>query len=61
MKFWLFVMVFTLAACSSDKKEATGVIPQAQLDALEKAKQVEDVLKDTEQKRRAEIDELDAK
>ena len=61
MKILFCVIVFMVAACSSKEQEAKGVIPQAQLDALEKAKQVEDVLKETEQKRRAELEELDAK
>lgn len=47
MRHLLIAAVFlSLIACSSDKKEeATGVIPEHQLQALEKAKQTEDLLK----------------
>lgn len=48
-----------LAACDADKKEPTGVIPQAQLDALEKAKGVEDALKQQDQETRKKIDEAE--
>lgn len=53
--------VLFLAACSSDKQaeaeKPTGAIPQAQLQALEKAKAVEQTLKEADAARRAEIDE----
>lgn len=50
----LFVFV---AACSENNNEPTGVIPQAQKQALENAKNVEGVLKQQERDTRREIDE----
>ena len=51
----------TLTACDSGsktkKEEVNGVIPQAQLKAMEKAKEVEDVLADAEEQRRKQIEQ----
>lgn len=51
------MFALALSACSQKNTEQpsekpTGVIPQAQLDALNKAKNVENVLKQDEQKLR---------
>jgi type IV pilus biogenesis protein CpaD/CtpE len=51
------MFALALSACSKNSTEQpsekpTGVIPQAQLDALNKAKNVENVLKQDEQKLR---------
>lgn len=53
------IALFTMAvpACSKSNTEQSsekseGVIPQAQLDALNKAKNVENVLKQSEEQRR---------
>lgn len=51
------ILVSVLAACSGKEDESTGVIPQAQLDALEKAKGVEATLEQQEQNTRRKIDE----
>lgn len=59
MKILVIIATLTtaLVACDVDKKEPTGVIPQAQLDALEKANGVEDALKQQEQETRRKMDE----
>jgi hypothetical protein len=55
-------MVFFLAACgASDSEDKTssgegGVIPQHQLNSMQKAKNVEDMLKQSEEQRREQID-----
>jgi hypothetical protein len=46
-----------LGACGGSKdEEPTGVIPQHQLDAMEKAKNVEDVLQQSDLQRRENMD-----
>lgn len=47
MRQFIFVLLcLSVVACSSDKKEKpTGVIPEHQLQALEKAKETEDLMK----------------
>jgi hypothetical protein len=60
--FCLLMSVVLLAACGasdSGDKEASGkggVIPQHQLDAMEKAKNIEDVLNQSELQRREQSD-----
>jgi hypothetical protein len=64
MKYLIAIIVFgSLSACGGDKSTSTteddtpkGVIPEHQLQALEKAKNVEDVLRESEQQRREELD-----
>ena len=58
------VTALVLFAACSDKKSAesaeqkpTGVIPQAQLDALNKAKSVEGTLMQADQQRREQVDQ----
>jgi len=56
----LLVLLACLTACDSNKKSEAekldGAIPQAQLQALEKAKAVEQTLLDADAARRAEAD-----
>jgi hypothetical protein len=50
-------LVFTLSACGgSDDQEATGAIPEHQLDAMDKAQDVEAALQEAEQQRREQLD-----
>jgi hypothetical protein len=62
LKFSVFLSVLFLAACgssdSNNEKESKngGVIPQHQLDALEKAKNMGDVMEKAGQDRREEMD-----
>ena len=56
----LLVCVALLTACGGSKDEKpTGIIPQHQLDAMEKAKNVEDVLQQADLQRREEMDKTD--
>ncbi|HEY7773591.1 MAG TPA: hypothetical protein VIC26_10445 [Marinagarivorans sp.] len=55
-KFILAGVIPVLFACSPEPKP-TGVIPQSQLDALEKAKDVENLMKNTEKDRKKLLDE----
>ena len=51
-------MCFSLVACSSDKKEKPkGVIPEHQLQALEKAKATEEVMKKKMEEANKKIEE----
>jgi hypothetical protein len=52
------VMLLTLPiiACGETEEEPTGVIPQGHLDAMDKARNVEDVLKNSEQKQLEDAD-----
>ena len=58
----VFACVLLLTACGASDpgdKEAPGdggVIPQHQLDAMEKAKNVEDMLMQSEQQRREQVE-----
>jgi hypothetical protein len=57
----LFLAVFVLTGCGSDDgdgagEKKAGVIPQHQLDAMDKARGVEDTLKAEEEKRREQIE-----
>lgn len=57
---WLIVLALVasgVTACSSGQEEPTGVIPQAQLDALEKAKGVEDAMKRQAEDLQKRVDE----
>lgn len=64
MKYLIAIFLFgSLSACGGDKSTSTteddaptGVIPEHQLQALEKAKNVENVLRESEQQRRQELD-----
>ncbi len=56
------LMTLWLCACSEKNAQPTetppsGVIPQAQLDAMNKAKEVENTIMEGEQKRRAQADQ----
>lgn len=58
----LSISMLQLVACgakdgAAEQEEVKGVIPQAQLDALEKAKAVEDVLSEAEEKRRQTLEQ----
>lgn len=58
-------MVVAISACHKDKtlpepkaeEKPAGVIPQAQLDALNKAKSVEGTLMQADQQRREQVDQ----
>lgn len=54
-----FLVLASLIACGEKNESAHGVIPQAQKDALEKARGVEDVLKEQELQMRKRVDEAD--
>jgi hypothetical protein len=60
--FCLLMSVVLLAACGSSDSGDTeasgdgGVIPQHQLDAMDKAKNVEDMLKQSDEQRREQLD-----
>ncbi len=49
------LFITSLLACGSDE-EPTGVIPQGQLDAMDKAKDVENILNNAQKKQLEEID-----
>lgn len=56
----LGVLVLAVGACSeksADADKPQGAIPQHQLDAMEKAKAVEDTLKEADAARRTQADE----
>jgi hypothetical protein len=58
----VFACVLLLAACGasdSGDKEKGGVIPQHQLDAMEKAKNLENVLQQSEEQRRKQLESED--
>ncbi len=48
-------LLLSLIACGA-KEEPTGVIPQGHLDAMDKAKDVENVLLDAQKKQLEDID-----
>lgn len=63
-RFIVVMITLLLTMACSDKKtpepvvqQPTGVIPQAQLDALNKAKALDATLQKNEQQRRKEIDQ----
>jgi len=49
------LFITSLLACGSDK-EPTGAIPQGQLDAMDKAKDVENILNSAQKKQLEDID-----
>ena len=49
------VLVLSLIACGA-QKEPTGAIPQGHLDAMDKTKDVESVLRDAHKKQLEDID-----
>ncbi|WP_339669045.1 hypothetical protein [Dasania marina] len=53
----IFALVTLMTGCSKTE-EAEGVIPEHQLKALESAKNVELMLKNADDKRRQEIEEI---
>ena len=58
----LLMMAGLLISCSPDTdKKAEGVLTEAQKQTLEKAKQTEDVLKATDDKRVKELEEAEGK
>lgn len=62
LTFSAALAIGVLSACSPKnpelpKPQAEGVIPQAQLDALNKAKNVDNVIMEGEQKRREAADQ----
>ncbi|BFM10193.1 hypothetical protein R50072_03460 [Simiduia litorea] len=61
MKVVMVLCIWVLVACSQEKPveaaKPEGVIPQAQLRALEKAKAVEQTLLDADAARRAKADQ----
>jgi len=55
---WILTMVSVVDACSNaEETKPTGVIPEAQLQALEKARAVEDALKKQHEELRRKLDE----
>ena len=54
----LMIALFPIfaAGCSAEKEEPEGILPKGYTDALEKAENVEDFLKDSQKKRLEEID-----
>jgi len=55
-KLSLIALLSALITACGGSSEPKGVIPEAQLEALDKAKQVEDVLMDAQKKRLQEVD-----
>jgi hypothetical protein len=53
------LLTLPIVACGETEEEPTGVIPQGQLDAMDKARNVEDVLKNTEQKQLEDVDNIE--
>jgi hypothetical protein len=53
------LLTLPIIACGETEEEPTGVIPQGHLDAMDKAKNVEDVMKNTEQKRLEDVDNIE--
>jgi hypothetical protein len=53
------LLTLPIIACGETKEEPTGVIPQGHLDAMDKARNVEDVMKNTEQKRLEDVDDIE--
>lgn len=55
------VMLLTLpiVACGETEEEPTGVIPQGHLDAMDKARNVEGVLQNSEQKQLEDVDKIE--
>lgn len=53
------LLILPIIACGETEEEPTGVIPQGHLDAMDKAKNVEDVMKNTEQKRLEDVDNIE--
>ena len=54
-KICVAAVLLSVVACGA-KEEPTGVIPQGHLDALEKSKNVENVLQDAQKKQLESID-----
>jgi hypothetical protein len=54
----LVTAVMLISACAQEEKvKPSGVIPEAQLQALEKARSVEEALKQQHEERRKSLDE----
>jgi hypothetical protein len=53
--FLAAALLLSLIACGA-KEEPTGVIPQGHLDAMDKAKDVENVLQDAQKQQLEDID-----
>jgi hypothetical protein len=54
-KFSIAALLLSVIACGA-KEEPTGVIPQGHLDALDKSKNVENMLQDANKKQLESID-----
>ena len=54
-KLSIAALVLSVIACGA-KEEPTGVIPQGHLDAIEKSKNVENVLRDAQKKQLESVD-----
>ena len=54
-KICIGAVLLVVVACSA-KEEPTGAIPQGHLDALDKSKEVENVLQDAQKKQLESID-----
>lgn len=52
----IMLLTLPIVACGEAEEEPTGVIPQGHLDAMDKARNVEDVLKNSEQKQLEDVD-----
>ena len=57
MKVVFICSILILFSCSSKEEQPTGVIPDAQLKALEKAQEVENLLKQQDETLRKKIEE----
>ena len=53
------LLTLPIIACGEAEEEPTGVIPQGHLDAMDKARNVEDVMKSTEQKQLKDVDDIE--
>ena len=53
------LLTLSIVACGETEEEPTGVIPQGHLDAMDKARNVEGVLKNTEQKQLEDMDNIE--
>ena len=55
----IMLLTLPIVACGEAEEEPTGVIPQGHLDAMDKARNVEDVLLSAEQKQLEGLDKTE--
>ena len=53
------LLTLPIIACGETEEEPTGVIPQGHLDAMDKARSVENVLQNSEQKQLEDVDKIE--